>query len=408
MEYLRQHERDIRLLVEAGISHMEISRYIMNMNPGVRRGLSERSVRRFCSELDIHYRSRLNTYQLDEVVRDAIVRAGHSYGRRTLQGLVRSFGHVISQERIRHAMHRVAPIPMATRRRNSHQISNPRIYVARYFGDKVHFDQNEKLVMYGVVHVMAIDGYSRKICGLISIPRKNPILIYDKLFRPLLSTVGLWDQVRVDHGTEFVLVNYVQQQLSLYRSTGSNRLPVMQTTSRNNHRVERLWVEVNQRINYPIKIVLTRMEADDELDLSQELVKFCISYIVLHVCRNALLQFVTAWNFHRIMGRNGGIPNLLAGNNRTTTLPNHVIPETSSVIATYTSSGNGRLTAPHSFGTDPLIQHPQLQSLRERDFSNHFPNMDILFESVLHNRGDLFKQALLYFISLTTNFASLI
>lgn len=116
-------------------------------------------------------------------------------------------------------MQRVAPLPLATRRIRSHQLANPHIYVARYFGDKLHLDQNEKLVMYGIVHVMAIDGYSRKICGLISIPRKNAILIYDKLFQPLISNIiGLWNQVRVDHGTEFALVNHVQQQLTVYRS----------------------------------------------------------------------------------------------------------------------------------------------------------------------------------------------
>ena len=52
-------------------------------------------------------------------------------------------------------------------------------------GDKLHLDQNEKCVTFGVTHVLAIDGYSRKI------PKKNPILIYDLLFCPLLLSEGL-------------------------------------------------------------------------------------------------------------------------------------------------------------------------------------------------------------------------
>jgi hypothetical protein len=39
----------------------------------------------------------------------------------------------------------------------------------------VNFDQNEKLAMYGVTHVMAVDGFSRKIVGMISIPLKIPL-----------------------------------------------------------------------------------------------------------------------------------------------------------------------------------------------------------------------------------------
>ena len=47
-------------------------------------------------------------------------------------------------------------------------------------------DQNEKMVMYGVTHVMAVDGYSRKIVGMVTMPVKNAITIYHTLLRPLL------------------------------------------------------------------------------------------------------------------------------------------------------------------------------------------------------------------------------
>ena len=37
---------------------------------------------------------------------------------------------------------------------------NPIPYRADHFGHKIHYDQNEKLVIYGVTHVMEIDGHS--------------------------------------------------------------------------------------------------------------------------------------------------------------------------------------------------------------------------------------------------------
>ena len=44
-------------------------------------------------------------------------------------------------------------------------LMNPVPYHADNFGHKLHIDQNEKLLMYGVTHIGAVDGFSRKIFG---------------------------------------------------------------------------------------------------------------------------------------------------------------------------------------------------------------------------------------------------
>ena len=84
--------------------------------------------------------------------------------------------------------------------------------------------------MYGVTHVVAIDGFSRKIVAMITIPIETPVTIYHTLMKPSLETEGLWQQVRVDHGTEFCLITTVQQHLAGHwiRQT---RHPVLQSTS---------------------------------------------------------------------------------------------------------------------------------------------------------------------------------
>ena len=56
-------------------------------------------------------------------------------------------------------------------------------YSALYYGHKLHMDQNEKLAMYGATHVIAVDGYSSCIVAFASMPRKNNLVIYDKVFR---------------------------------------------------------------------------------------------------------------------------------------------------------------------------------------------------------------------------------
>jgi len=89
----------------------------------------------------------------------------------------------IGQNRIGASLARVFPNNHMQRRRNTWRATNPVPYRADYFGHKLHLDQNEKLVMYGVTHVIAIDGHSRFIVGGITIPIKNNLLIYGDIYR---------------------------------------------------------------------------------------------------------------------------------------------------------------------------------------------------------------------------------
>ena len=59
---------------------------------------------------------------------------------------------------------------------------NPVPYYASYFGEKLHIDQNEKLVMFGVTHVCAVDEYSGMVVGFVTMPVKNNVTIYKDLY----------------------------------------------------------------------------------------------------------------------------------------------------------------------------------------------------------------------------------
>ena len=115
-------------------------------------------------------------------------------------------------------MHAVAPGDYELRSINMGRLLNPVPYMAEYYGHKVHVDQNEKLAMYGVTHVVAVDGYSGRIVGAAIMPEKNAIDIYKSVFRPITLENGLWDQWRVDHGREFYLCLAVQDLLSGHRT----------------------------------------------------------------------------------------------------------------------------------------------------------------------------------------------
>ena len=70
---MNDYEEEIAERVERGETYENISRFLQHVLPHSR-GLSPRSVRRFCSERGIRFRSGLNDSELDEVV-SARVRA---------------------------------------------------------------------------------------------------------------------------------------------------------------------------------------------------------------------------------------------------------------------------------------------------------------------------------------------
>ena len=54
---------------------------------------------------------------------------------------------------------------------------------ADYFGQRIHFGKNKTLAMFGVTHVVAIDGYSRMVLSHSTMPVKNNVTIYSEVFR---------------------------------------------------------------------------------------------------------------------------------------------------------------------------------------------------------------------------------
>lgn len=111
------------------------------------------------------------------------MQVGPSYGRKTITGLLASEGIKVSQNRVGKALKIMNPNYHMLRCKATARQLNPIPYTAEYFGHKIHVDQNEKLCMYGVTHIAAIDGYSGMIVGFISMPIKNNAEIYNHLYR---------------------------------------------------------------------------------------------------------------------------------------------------------------------------------------------------------------------------------
>nr|XP_054594307.1 uncharacterized protein LOC107395007 isoform X2 [Nothobranchius furzeri] len=200
---------------------------------------------------------------------------------------------------------------------------NPVSYNAEYMGHKLHVDQNEKLVMFGVTHVMAIDGFSKKVDGHSTMPIKNNLIIYEEVYRSAVLSYGLWGQMRVDCGTEFYLSLFIQEKLAEHRHNHERR-PFVQTPSTRNHVIERMWSDVNARVNYPLKTALVQLVDMEDLDMVDYTSKYCVSNLTCQMAGLGITNVIEAWNAHRIPGK--GIPNELAKEGCPARVPEDLLP----------------------------------------------------------------------------------
>ena len=69
-----------------------------------------------------------------------------------------------------------------------------------------------------------------------------------------------------------------------------------------NHCVERMWVEVNGRVNYPLKECLISLEERRDIDLDCPHQKFLIFWFTIRVSNIGTTLAIPAWNEHPIPG----------------------------------------------------------------------------------------------------------
>ena len=100
-----------------------------------------------------------------------------------MRGYLMSKGFRISEKNIASALKSVDPDSYDAHRNNTLDRTNPVPYQPLYLGHKLHLDQIEKLISFGVTSVMARNGYSGKIISYGVMLIKNNIAIYDLVYK---------------------------------------------------------------------------------------------------------------------------------------------------------------------------------------------------------------------------------
>ena len=99
----------------------------------------------------------------------------------------------------------------------------------------------------------------------------------------------------------------MQQLLSVYRNDESCKFD-KQTRSTKNYVAEKFWPKVNLRINYPLKRAMNHIVENENLNISDEILKFCFSLVVLCSSADAVNHLLNSWNHHRVPDPAGCVP----------------------------------------------------------------------------------------------------
>ena len=112
---------------------------------------------------------------------------GENYGRKMMHGVMKAKGINVVETKTGKKLGEFNPEAQRKRQNVADRSLNPKIYNAEYFGHKIHYHQNEKLGMFGIVHACAQAGFSGKADRHATMARKNNLVIYEEIYSLMIT-----------------------------------------------------------------------------------------------------------------------------------------------------------------------------------------------------------------------------
>ena len=244
--------------------------------------------------------------QIDSITRDA-KETLPNFGERMLLGYFLSKGHRVQRKRIRESIVRVDPDGLDERRQLfSHRIQR-RVYSVPHAHYMWHLDGNHKMIRWGFVIHVGVDGFSRR-CVYMACNTNNRSETVLQLFEEAIELHSVLPcKIRTDYGTENVLVwemmtNHLQNQ---------NGPTVLLGSSMHNERVERFNRDINRNIRDNFAKIFYELENDGLLDVENGFDLLALHYVYLSRINNALAELGNSHNNHCMRTENNHTPNQL-------------------------------------------------------------------------------------------------
>ena len=104
-----------------------------------------------------------------------------------MHGVMKAKGIKVGETKTGKILCEINPETQRKRQNVACRLLNPKVCNAKYFGHKFHYDQIKKLGMFGVVPVCALNGFCGKIVRHAIMARENNLLIYEELYRLMIT-----------------------------------------------------------------------------------------------------------------------------------------------------------------------------------------------------------------------------
>ena len=242
-------------------------------------------------EVDYKRQARLSGDELDQLL-IPYVEENPTHGEIITWGHLESIGVYCTRDDLRNSLNRIDRELRASRKskcciRRVYNVQGPR--------SLYHIDGNHKLrVLYGIVLHGIIDGFTRAIVGLRYSNNNSAKTVFD-VFIEGIKVWGRPNRMRADFGGENILVE--RDMIAAY---DGDETRFLKGKSVHNQRIERLWRDVTRSVSIKYKNYFEKMEADGAINIHDLISKFVLQFLFLPRMNHDLMQFVDAWNHHKL------------------------------------------------------------------------------------------------------------
>ena len=234
-------------------------------------GVSRPTVYKLMEEQGICHKDRYSSISDSELDDQLIgIKVNHpNVGEVMTAGHLRARGVHVRRADLRAALHRVDPDGVVERRRSR---LRHRVYDCPCPNYVWHMDGNHKLVRWGFVIHVAIDGFSRLVTFAETSTNNEARTVLNH-FVSAVETFGRPLRVRTDHGSE--------TDTDVWRNmvAANGEQSVIVGSSVRNQRVERFNFDINANVTRQFAAIFRDLEFEGCLSAENDTDLFCLQYV---------------------------------------------------------------------------------------------------------------------------------